>query len=66
MPTSKVIEGETPHGGVRAIALFSNDEGEPVDSSVATRVEIHEYDAKGEVIFRIYGVCNSGKDTERP
>ena len=53
--TKESREGPTPNGGVRSEAYYSNDQGEPVDKSVATRIEIVEYDAEGKVVGRTYG-----------
>src|SRR5262249_55568878 len=53
--TKESREGPTPNGGVRSEAYYSNDQGEPVDKSVATCIEIVEYDAEGKVVGRTYG-----------
>ena len=55
MATSKTVEGETPNGGVRSTAFYQDDEGNPADQSVATRVEYIEYDAEGKEVMRTYG-----------
>jgi len=53
--TEREVVGPTPNGGVRSKAFFQDDEGEPIDQEEATRVEIVEYDAAGDVISRTYG-----------
>jgi hypothetical protein len=49
------IDSPTPNGGVRSVAYFKDSDGEPADESVATRIEIVEYDADGKEIARTYG-----------
>lgn len=50
----------TPRGGVRSEAYYMDDEGGAVPKSKATRMEIVEFDAKGEVLHRTYGYLNRG------
>lgn len=54
MATSRRIEGPTPHGGAYAIVLFSDDHGESVDESVATRAVAREYDEDGNDLGSAY------------
>jgi hypothetical protein len=55
MATTKTSAGPTPSGGVRSEALYADDDGNPSDESVATKVEITEYDEAGQVVGRTYG-----------
>ena len=48
-------EGPTPQGGAYSIALFSDQDGNPVEKAQALRVEIHEFDTDDRCIFRTYG-----------
>ena len=53
------VEGPTPHGGAYAIATFLNDKNEAVTKALATRINIVEYDAGGQEIFRTYSDMRS-------
>lgn len=55
MATKQTLRGKTPNGGVKSTAFFSDAKGKPVDKSKATRVEIVEFNAAGEVVGRTYG-----------
>jgi hypothetical protein len=50
--------GPTPHGGVKAILVFTNDEGEIVPKPDAKHVEIRELSAKGETVQVMFGVAD--------
>lgn len=50
--------GTTPNGGVKAVLIFTNDEGEIVPKSDAKHVEIREFDAKGNVLAVQFGVAD--------
>ena len=54
-PTSERIEGPTPNGGAYAVAHFRGSDGTPVPKSKAVYVEIIEYGADGEELFRTHG-----------
>lgn len=47
-------KGKTPNGGVASVCYYRDDEGRPVDKSLATRMEIHELDDDGNSIHRVY------------
>ena len=49
------ITGTLPHGGAYAIAYYRDKAGNPVDKTRAIKVEIIEYDANDEQIWRVYG-----------
>ena len=57
-PTWATYAGPTPHGGVKAFCMFSDDDHNPVPMEQSTRVEIHELDADGNCLFRTYGYMN--------
>lgn len=61
MSTEEIVD-KTPGGGVRALFIYTNDEGKDVPKEEATNVEIREYDKKGRCIRRTYGEI-AGKDT---
>lgn len=63
MATSREIIGPTPNGGVRSEAIFLDKDRQLVDESVATHVEIVEYDVQGEVVARTYGETGRGSPT---
>ncbi len=57
--SKEIVDAEgTPNGGVRAVFYFQDNEGNAVDESVATNVEIVEFDANGRAIWRTYGELN--------
>ncbi len=61
MAQSKMFDGPTPKGGVKAEFFFMNEKNEAADESVATRIEIVEYDQSGKAIFRTYAMkTNNG------
>lgn len=62
MATSKTLNGPTPNGGVRAEAIFLNDDHENVDEKEATATEIIEYNEQGDIIFRTYGTYDPPKE----
>ena len=53
--TQERIDGETPNGGAYAIAYYQDKDGEPVEKIRAVAVEIVEFNADGEAIWRTYG-----------
>ncbi len=52
------FHGATPHGGVKAVLVFTNDEGEIVAKPNAKHVEIRELDAQGRTIQVTFGVAD--------
>jgi hypothetical protein len=60
-----VTEGNTPSGGVKTVAAFTNN-GQPCDRSEADMIEIMEYDAKGKVVMRTYLNASHGADSGGP
>lgn len=52
------FNGETPHGGVRAVFYFRTDGGDQVLKQDAEHVEIHELDENGETIAILYGMVD--------
>ncbi len=53
------IDGPTPAGGAYAVAVFSRD-GQPVEKSEATAVEVVEYAEDGTAISRTYATLPGG------
>jgi len=51
--------GRTPNGGIYQTAFYKDDKGNPADKSVATGVEVVEYDLAGKVIHQSYGPIQS-------
>ena len=47
-------EGPTPNGGAYSLAYFQDAAGQPAPKELAARVEIHEMNEAGEIIFRTY------------
>lgn len=67
MATQRTVDEPTPNGGVRSVAYFRDDEGNPAEEAEATRVEIVEYDAAGKVLQRTYGTLDrEGRGTAQP
>jgi hypothetical protein len=62
METSKEIrpEGLTPAGGVRAVAYFRDENGNPTEQSKAYFMEILEYDKQDNVLQRTYATTSLG------
>jgi hypothetical protein len=62
METSKEIrpEGLTPAGGVRAVAYFRDENGQPTEQSKAHFMEILEYDKEDNVLQRTYATTGLG------
>ena len=52
------FEGTTPHGGVKALFYFKDNEGNQVRKRDAIHVEIHELDAEGYLITILYGMVD--------
>lgn len=50
--------GPTPNGGVKAVLVFTNDEGEIVPKPDAKHVEIRELDEKGATVQVTFGVAD--------
>jgi hypothetical protein len=59
MFTKETKLGRTPNGGIYRTAFYKDDKGNLADKSVATRVEIVEYDQDGKEIHRTYGPIQS-------
>lgn len=53
--TSRKSSKPTPNGGASSEMFFLDDDRELCDESVATKCEIVEYDADGDIINRTYG-----------
>ena len=51
---SRRIEGKTPNGGAYAIIYFMDENGAPTTEEKSVSCEIHEFDEKGNIIFRTY------------
>lgn len=62
METSNEIrpEGGTPAGGVRAVAYFRDENGQPTEQSKAHFMEILEYDQEDNVLQRTYATTGLG------
>lgn len=52
------FEGETPHGGIKALFYFSDNDGNRVAKRYAQHVEIHELDADGHVLSILFGMVD--------
>ena len=50
--------GQTPHGGVKAVFYFKNDEGLLVVKQEAVHVEIHELDDLDHLVAILYGIVD--------
>lgn len=66
MPTSETIHGPTPAGGTSATIHYLDDAGQPVEKDVATRAEIVEVDAAGQVVARTYLTVEPGAARDVP
>lgn len=53
-----LCEGTTPHGGMRAVFHFRDNEGNQVPKEDAEHVEIHEFDQEGHLITILYGMVD--------
>jgi hypothetical protein len=53
--TEERKEGPTPHGGAYSIAYYQNERGEAAPKAAAVKVEIVEFDAQDQPIWRTYG-----------
>ncbi len=53
-----MFEGITPHGGVKALFYFKDNEGNQVRKRDAIHVEIHELDAAGHLMTILYGMVD--------
>jgi len=53
-----LFEGHTPHGGVKALFLFKNNEGDKVRKRDAVHVEFHELDHEEQLIAVLYGMVD--------
>jgi hypothetical protein len=62
METSKEIrpEGLTPAGGVRAVAYFRDENGQPTEQAKAHFMEILEYDQEDNILQRTYATTGLG------
>jgi len=52
------FRGETPHGGVRALFIFKDNEGNRIPKQDAVHVEIHELDELGHLVTILYGMVD--------
>ena len=52
------FEGVTPHGGVKALFYFRDNEGNRVAKRESIHVEIHELDDLGHLITILYGMVD--------
>lgn len=52
------FDGLTPHGGVKAVIIFTNDEGQSVPKPQAKHVEIREFDANGTLVGVQFGLVD--------
>ena len=64
MAKQERTEGPTPNGGAYAIGYFKDKDGNPVDKKDAVSVEITEFDAQGESIFRTYATLTPPDESE--
>ncbi|MEI6847370.1 MAG: hypothetical protein WCK32_04925 [Chlorobiaceae bacterium] len=53
-----LFEGETPHGGVKALFFFKDNEGSKVLKKEAVHVEIHEFDDQEKLVAVLYGMVD--------
>ena len=51
----RVIDGKTPHGGVKLVVYYFDDNGDLCRINDASRTRAIEIDKNGQVIFEIYG-----------
>ena len=51
---SEEIKGKTPNGGVKSIAYYLDDDGNPSPKTKATRVQIVELDKVGNRVNEVY------------
>jgi hypothetical protein len=54
MAVKERIDDKTPNGGDYAIFLYQDADGNAIDKDEAVRVEVVEYDAKDQPIWRTY------------
>ncbi len=52
------FRGATPHGGVRALFIFKDNEGNQIPKEDAEHVEIHELDELGHLVTILYGMVD--------
>lgn len=65
MRTTKTIYGETPHGGIKSIVYYFNENREACNPNDAKYMNIVEYDENDNRLFEVYGMCNgSSKNDE--
>ena len=60
------IDEKTLAGGDYSIAFFMDENGNPVDKSVAVRCHIHEYTKDGRLIMTTYGYPGDRDGSSRP
>ena len=60
--TSERIDGPTPNGGAYAIAYYMDNNRASVNKAIATKAEIVEYAADGEIVFRTYMTIGGSQD----
>jgi len=58
MATYEEWIGPTPNGGVKSIAYYFDEYGEPTESNNASECRIVELDSHGNVINELVGFCN--------
>jgi hypothetical protein len=50
--TSERVDGPTPAGGAYSVAYFSDKGGKPCGKSSASRIDIVEFDRRGNELLR--------------
>ncbi|HED30765.1 MAG TPA: hypothetical protein ENN50_03550 [Prosthecochloris aestuarii] len=50
--------GPTPHGGVKALFIFKDNDGSQVPKNEAVHVEIQELDELGHLVTILYGMVD--------
>jgi len=58
------IDAPTPNGGAYSIAIFTDNEGNEVDKTKATRIMIQEFSANDELIETTHGVIGNPENNE--
>lgn len=60
--TEERQDGPTPNGGAFSISYFQDDKGNPVTKERATKIEVVEFDANKQQVFRTYLVAQTDED----
>ena len=55
MASFERVEGKTPNGGDYSEIFYQNDDGEPVDESVATKFVLRECKTDGTLVHETFG-----------